>query len=173
MTLYASTFISVGYLCNGFINLSNKWLYCVVSMLFIAIYVSCGKNISIGSQDIFTVVPYTITAVGGSLLVVCVSYKLNNKYLTKSIGALAFLGSHTLEIMALHFISFKIVNLLIIVVYGLPIQQLAEYPVIMEYSEKGWWIIYTIVGVVFPLLFAEIILITKHLAYKNNVFGKQ
>ena len=33
-------------------------------------------------------------------------------------------------------------------IYDLPIERLAEFPVITEYSQQGWWIAYFIVAMV-------------------------
>ena len=47
--------------------------------------------------------------------------------------------------------AFKIVTLVIIVSYGLEIERLGDFPVIAEYANQGWWIIYRIVGVTLPI----------------------
>lgn len=67
----------------------------------------------------------------------------NNKYLIQ-------IGKCSLEIMALHFLAFKIVSLIIIIIYRLPVTRLSDYPVI----ETGglWWICYTLVGVCVPVI---------------------
>ena len=57
-----------------------------------------------------------------------------------------------MTILTWHLLSFKAVSLLIILIYGLPIEQLGEFPVIVEYATKGWWILYFVVGVGLPLL---------------------
>ena len=62
--------------------------------------------------------------------------------------ALEFIGKHTLTILTWHFLAFKIVSLLIIQIYDLPIERLAEFPVILEYSSQGWWIAYFLVAMV-------------------------
>ena len=63
------------------------------------------------------------------------------------------IGKNTMDIMALHFMMFKIVSFAMILYYGLSINRLAEYPVLVE-IEGGWWILYTIVGVALPTLFS-------------------
>lgn len=68
---------------------------------------------------------------------------------------LKLIGENTLDIMGLHFMLFKIVSLIIICVYQLPIERLAEYPVLMG-VEGGWWILYSVVGVSLATLFAVI-----------------
>lgn len=60
--------------------------------------------------------------------------------------ALDFIGKNTLTILILHFLIIKLVSLVIIGIYDLPIERLAEFPVIKEYSQQGWWIVYFIVA---------------------------
>ena len=64
---------------------------------------------------------------------------------------LRFIGENTLTILTWHFLSFKIVSLMIVVVYGLPFSYIGMHPVIPDYSHMGWFVVYTIVGIVVPL----------------------
>jgi hypothetical protein len=41
---------------------------------------------------------------------------------------LVFTGDHTMEVLIWHFLSLKIVSLLLIAIYRLPIKQLSEFP---------------------------------------------
>ena len=50
---------------------------------------------------------------------------------------LDFVGKHTLTVLTWHFLAFKIVSLVIIDIYGLPMERLAEFPVIGEYAARG------------------------------------
>lgn len=50
-------------------------------------------------------------------------------------------------------------------IYDLPLEQLAYYPSIQELSSRGWWVIYTIVGVLMPLCLYNIY--SKLKTYKN------
>lgn len=61
------------------------------------------------------------------------------------------LGKYSLHIMCLHFLAFKCVSLLIIWVYHMPVERLAEYPVINGVGGL-WWIAYTICGCLLPVL---------------------
>lgn len=153
VTFYAAFFIAFGYAGRAYVDKLDKWWIYVFAAFTIAAYVWMGKNIAIGAQDVYTIVPYTVTAIGGSLLVMCVS-----KWLCANRGgqnpALIFVGNHTLEIMALHFITFKLVSYCIIMVYGLPIVKLEDFPVMMDFSVKGWWVVYTIIGLALPIGFA-------------------
>ena len=92
-------------------------------------------------------IPYIITAVLASWSFYSLFDKMKS---SQGICAkiLDFIGKNTLTILTWHFLAFKLVSLLIIGVYGLPIERLAEFPVITEYSQQGWWIVYFIVAMV-------------------------
>lgn len=59
-----------------------------------------------------------------------------------------FVGKHTLTILTWHFLAFKLVSLMIIRIYNLPIERLAEFPVIREYAVQGWWVAYFVVAMI-------------------------
>ena len=64
-------------------------------------------------------------------------------------------------------------SLFIIKIYSLPIDSLAAHPVIMGYSENGWWMLYTLFGVILPLLFAKLVdvlnlSVNKHYEYRQS-----
>lgn len=83
----------------------------------------------------------------------------NNKYLIR-------IGRSSLEIMALHFLAFKIVSFVIVIIYQLPVTRLSDYPVI----EAGgvWWICYTLAGVIVPVILKSAVV-----QLKGNIRGKK
>lgn len=54
-------------------------------------------------------------------------------------------------ILALHFLSFKIINLIKVYAYNLPIKMLSCFPFIEEYNQY-YWAAYVAVGVCIPLV---------------------
>ena len=54
-----------------------------------------------------------------------------------------------MPILCLHFIFFKIVTCIQVILYSLPNYRLASFPC---YYTEYWWILYTIVGIVGPLV---------------------
>ena len=62
------------------------------------------------------------------------------------------IGNKTLEILTWHFLSFKLVSLVIIACYRLPIEHLAEFPVMHPYNVQGWWVLYLVTGIAVPLI---------------------
>ena len=76
------------------------------------------------------------------------------------VKVLKTLGKYSLHIMCLHFLTFKIVSLIIIWVYHMPIERLAEYPVINDVNGL-WWIAYTVSGCLVPVLAVKLFEIVK------------
>lgn len=68
-------------------------------------------------------------------------------------NVLIYIGKHTLPIVILHQISFKIVTCIQIKIYVEPEYMLAAFPVL--HSENGWWLIYCIIGICVPLFLYE------------------
>ena len=98
------------------------------------------------------VFPYLLSGIMGTVAVLCLSKMLENytSYIKKG---LYYIGNHTMIILTLHFLSFKIVSLIVALVYGLSLTHVAEHPVINEKLpfSSTWWVIYSIIGVVVPL----------------------
>lgn len=65
-----------------------------------------------------------------------------------------FLGRNTMPILVWHFLSFKIVSFLIVLIYGFPIDSLSDFPTVK--TNNSWqWIAYTFVGMVVPLFISK------------------
>lgn len=130
-------------------SIEKKWYIIPIGMLLVIIgteYWQCSM-LSLTWQKLL---PYTISALVGTIMVFSIS-KLLLK-LDKVSKIMVYIGDHTLSILTWHFLSFKLVSILLIVIYNLPNSRLAEFPVIEEYAWKGWWIAYLFVGVTFPLM---------------------
>lgn len=69
---------------------------------------------------------------------------------------LVFIGNNTLTVLTWHMLSFKFVNLIVIYTYGLPIARLVEFPIIEEYSQQGWFLLYFFIGAIVPMGMARI-----------------
>ena len=61
-----------------------------------------------------------------------------------------FINKNAITILALHFLSFKIITGLILLIEDLPSFMLASFPVL--YEDHFWWIAYTLVGIAVPCL---------------------
>lgn len=90
-----------------------------------------------------------ISSITGTIILLYISKEIE-KRLPYIKSFLYYAGNNTLEILGLHFISFKLVSLFIIYYRNLPIEHLAEFPIIIEY--RTYWIFYTFFGVLLPLI---------------------
>lgn len=88
---------------------------------------------------------YLLLAVVGILMVLLFS----QFPFIRELKILKILGRYSLEIMALHFLCFKLVSLIIIKVYHMDMKHLADYPVIIGIG-GAWWVLYTVVGCLVP-----------------------
>lgn len=152
----AAMFVMVGRVLKT-INIQFKvaWIVLVAVCVFVvSLFMPCAVPIAQPNYPAWKVLPFCICATMGTLMTAGVS-----SYIAKGNGRakqfLVWIGNNTLSILTWHFISFKLVSLLIIYIYNLPEEQLACFPVIYEYSHL-WWIPYSIIGVAVPLLITYI-----------------
>ena len=69
---------------------------------------------------------------------------------------LDYTGRHTLEILTFHYLAMKLVSLVKIAVYGLPLTMLETHDVVEWGSTLPWMLAYTLAGVGIPLLLCRI-----------------
>lgn len=94
------------------------------------------------TMEISKVITYIISAILLSTSILFCFERISDR----KIGALLnYIGQHTLEILTWHFLLFKAVSFVIVLLNDLPIEQIAYFPTIQEYSKHGWWLVYTIV----------------------------
>lgn len=155
----AKEFLATIFFLSGYLYKRNNWkienyLWIIpISIVALALgteYWQCAM----GTLTWQKFLPYIITAMLGTLMIFAVSKKIeiNNGRFR---NAMIYIGNNTLTILTWHFLSFKIINLLILSIYGLPIKMTASFPVIEYYAYKGWWIAYFAVGMGIPLLFSK------------------
>lgn len=75
-------------------------------------------------------------------------------------SAITYLGKNTMPIIILHFLSFKIVSLIGILIEGKPMFLLAAFPVL--YENGLWWIAYTSVGILIPIVLNNFYIVVKN-----------
>lgn len=147
LTFLSATFFLIGY-CIKKIKLgSNKVYQTILCFIIVAIgSVFCHTSMLSFTTD--KILPYTICAICGIIMILNVS-----QYITSKDGwiknILIYIGNNTLIILTWHFLCFKIVSLGIITVNNLPIEQLAYFPIIPQYTSH--WIIYFVIGTGIPL----------------------
>lgn len=151
----SNTFLASAFFCMGYILVSHrarKFPIWIIMIVLITMVIS-APYIGIAMADSFYepshILPYYFEASA----IVWSLYSFPWRKLNKSfLRVLEYMGNNTLPILTWHFLSFKLVTLLIIEYYGLCNDRMAEFPVIYEYANQGWFVAYFIVGVAIPIL---------------------
>ncbi len=123
----------------------------IALLCFIFYYFSTrfSTDINVGGMRFDNHFVFIATSIAGCYWLLTLSdYLSRNSFIFSK--SLEKIGQNTLSIMALHFLSFKIITLIQIHFYNYPVKFLSFYPVI-PYKTAYWWIPYTIVGIIVPL----------------------
>ncbi|SHL91688.1 Fucose 4-O-acetylase [Xylanibacter ruminicola] len=169
MGCLGAMFYILGYLLMPYFRLWQNWysaLLLCFSLLFFFYYFKNGISMGCGYNK---VVPFSLSAISGSLLTICISKQIDNRNsLLKYV--LYYIGNHTLVILALHFLAFRFVSYIISVIYGVGIIHVAEHPVIKDVSilPNYWWTIYCVAGIAIPLLLNRFWQVITILIRKKN-----
>lgn len=91
----------------------------------------------------------------GSVLVMKITKHIS--CFPKFSSVMSYVGMHTLIILALHILCFKVCSYVICYRYDLPLWLVGEHPTISKIHRGGeFWIMYSICGVVLPLLILQL-----------------
>lgn len=126
------------------------WLSLLLFVSSITISLLTDINMEIlGSSGIKIFFIYIVANFG-----ILATISLSNYITGKIADLLDYVGKYTLEILTFHFLALKIISLIAILYYGFDIAQLSSHPVIKDLAGL-WWIAYTIVGTIVPILIAN------------------
>lgn len=147
-SLVAMPIIFAGYLLNNFrIQVYRHWGLALFSAAFLIFAANTYGFIEVVKQKYINSWLFILASCAGIYM---------NIYLGKLIEEIAFLGKiiayigqSSLAILAMHFIAFKIVSGIYIIITNSPHYWLAKFPVIT--GSGGWWIAYTLAGVGIPV----------------------
>lgn len=98
------------------------------------------------------------TPILGTYLVLYLSKKLE---FTSASSIFNSIGKKTISILALHFLSFKLVNFIIVEIYDLDRSIVRSFPVIKGY--ENWFLVYVVVGVCLPICIHKMFIKTRNL----------
>lgn len=143
-TMLATSFYIVGYTFHH-ANKQSNLLFGILSMVIVFVITSFFSG-SMESTNI-SIFLYFIVAMIGTVGIINIAGFITGN----ALKVLNYVGSKTLYILTFHFISFKLVSLILIGYYDLPITRLSDFPVISGLNSFNW-IIYSIIGVTVPLI---------------------
>ena len=149
-TFLAAFFIMCGHAFKFYqVKIPTQWYVLLACALLVGVG-AYSFHTSMLSYTYVNILPYAIIAIIGTIMLFGISTLILQKD-GKPSKFLVFVGGHTFDVLTWHFLSFKLVSLLLIWIYGLPIEHLAEFPVITDLAGRGWWLLYLLVGSGVPL----------------------
>lgn len=133
---------------------------CLVLLFFgYFVYPLSMSSLNIEVGNLSNTIAFFVYSTLTSFAVLSLFNRLTSNYETgKFVRALVFIGNNTLPILTFHMLAFKLINYVIYKVYDLPLYTIGLFPTNIAYASKGWWIVYTIAGIVIP---SVIVIITK------------
>lgn len=128
-------------------NEKFQWINIAVG-IGILLILNKYNHISLNINNYPNIIVLWVAAVAGWLMVYGIAFYLEK--IKKVSRILEYIGRHTITVMCLHFITFKVVNLIQVLIYNEPIEYIASFPIL--HSENGWWFVYTVAGVILPIM---------------------
>lgn len=155
LSTYAAFFIAVGYLWKKAEWKCDQWWIWVIGIASVLIEAIFADRVAMKYQTPLSLIYYAIPAIFGTIVVYNLCQRLIKSVSDYKWPVLNFIGEHTLSIMALHFLAFKLVTFGYIKLRDLPIELLQPLGVPDGLANTVWGILLcTFVGVFVPLLFA-------------------
>ena len=139
---------------------TDRYKVMVISFIILCLLSRYGK-VDIASGSITNIVFFLAASFSGWFLLYSIAsckYIRENKFLI-------YTGQHTLSIMALHFLAFKIVTSIYLLISNKDMLCLAAFPVIR--NVPFLWFFYTVCGVAVPLFAEYVFFICKKALLKN------
>ena len=164
-------FFHLGNLCNKYkilYKINVNFIYLVIAILFLFINTNYG-SVSMGSNEYGSSPTFfIINSLIGIYVAYCIAKYITNKFIT---DIFIFLGKNTIDILALHMISFKLINYFQIKFYNYPIEYLSAFPYID--GSNGWWILYSLSGIILPVMMISLksIILIKTKSFISNSFS--
>lgn len=128
---------------------AHNWLFPLAGVSFISLCVGYHRGyIALDGNHIDNPLFFLLMSSSGWFLLYAIAV-LMEKHRTWINEALIYISRHSVVIVALHFLAFKIVNIIIVECLNMPKYMIAAFPVLT--TDGTWWMFYFIVGVVVPL----------------------
>lgn len=144
-----------GFFLMGYILKEKEWLgkernliKIIAGAIVLIVLLYGGAAVELSKNYYNNTFVLWIAALAGYIMVYGIACYINK---IKILGNIfSYIGRHTISIMCLHLLAFKLVNILQVYIYHEPCDYIASYPIL--HSGNGWSAVYTCVGVAVPLL---------------------
>ena len=155
---FAAFFIMIGHIARNTNINGNKLSNLIITnknvIAFFIMSIGLGSiywPTSMLNYQWYHIIPYATTAIMGTFVIYSIGHYINVNHHGLFRDFLIYTGGYTFNVLTWHFLSFKLVSYLIIVIYGLPYSDLADFPIIDDKAKMGWWLAYVTIGVMLPL----------------------
>ena len=119
-----------------------------------------GVRIEISSGEIQNPFVFLIASLFGWVFLLSASKFILARRINILASCLTYIGTHTVPILYLHFLAFKLASLIVINAESLPVYMLASFPVV--FTASGMYkALYVVSGVGVPLLLNSVMFIAK------------
>lgn len=166
---FAATFIMCGNIFRkyDYSNIGRKYPFAIIigSIILIELAYFLGVEYLMYCH-VWWIIPCLITGIVGILGTITLCLLLQEKLPDMLQQSLIYIGNHTIEILTWHILCFKLFSYILVAMYGDVINRVGESPIIVEYANNGWWIVYAICGLYMPIGFC----LLKDRIYGNRLF---
>ena len=149
---FAASVIYIGSLYKQRRWTWHRWTAVNVVALVLVVVGSEFWHTKMFYYEYWMVPPHTLSVTLAVLSLLHLGEWISKRADNSLVRLFMYIGDHTMEVLTWHFLSFKLVTLLLIAIYALPAKQLSEFPAIGVYAVRGWWILYLCAGVGIPIL---------------------
>ena len=141
-----------------------SWRMCIISFI-VLLFLESHLSIELSAAKIGNVLAYTIASTCGWILLKSLAHCICKTQLLLKI--MSFIGRHTLAILCLHVLSFKLVSGMYIYINKLSKIYMAAFHIIFDANEI-WKLLYLIVGVFLPLMVVWVFISAKNALHRFN-----
>ena len=163
ISLIALFFYYLGYLYKEFKErIKFNFLIFIASVLAICALTEVNE-VSMVSNKYTNPILLIVSSLVGIYMILYLSKSIEGTFLDNKF---TFIGRNTMVIMMLHFLSFKVVSFIGVLIKEENIKLIGSFPVL--YSTGFWWVVYGMVGVFLPLLSKYTVLKLKCFVTKDK-----
>lgn len=148
LTMLSTLFFYSGYVYKKIYDNWTAWHFTVLFAIIVAVG-SVYSNAMMLRFTTLDVIPYSFCAICGIIMTLNISTPIA-KMDSHFKNLLTYIGNNTMTILTFHFLSFKIVSLIVILLNDWSIEKLAMFPTINGFQYL--WPVYVIIGVSLPLI---------------------
>ena len=122
----------------------------IVSFVILVILNKYG-NIELAKMSI-NIAYYISVSIAGWYFIYELAYFISKS--NKIAKILQYIGKNTMPILILHFIAFKVINIIGVLILNQDRSLISKFPV--AFKNNYIWIVYTVSGIILPLYFNEL-----------------